>query len=116
MLKKRSHNHNNNQTKPKPQPNTKNKPTTNPLKIHTHKKTHNNNQTKNKGQQPQKQAAPFFANSTVFSSIGQNSLNNYFSLNQACRCCLNNMLHKLYLTSQKTPKQTFMIWLKNEKK
>jgi hypothetical protein len=46
MLKKSSHNHNNNQTNPKPQPNPKNKPTTNPIKIYTHKKTHNNNQTK----------------------------------------------------------------------
>jgi hypothetical protein len=50
MLKKRSHNHNNNQTNPKPQPNTKNKPTSNPLKIHTCKKTHNNNQTKKQKQ------------------------------------------------------------------
>ena len=46
-VEKTAHNHNNNQTNPKPQPNNKNKPTTNPPKIHVHKKTHNNNQTKN---------------------------------------------------------------------
>ena len=52
MLKKRLHNHNNNQTNPKKQPYTKNKPTTNPPKKYTHKKTHNNNQTKTKNTKP----------------------------------------------------------------
>jgi hypothetical protein len=72
-----------------PQKNTHTKKPTTTTKQKTHKKQ--------RSASP-KQFAPFSTNSTGFSSIGQNSLNNYFSLNQACRWCLNNILYKLYLT------------------
>jgi hypothetical protein len=83
LKKKRFHNHNNNQTKPKKQPNTKNKPTTNLVKIHTHKKTYNNNQQKHRKQKVSKPKTGccFFCKFNGLFFCWTDSLNNYFSIN-----------------------------------
>jgi sarcosine oxidase delta subunit len=76
MFKKRFLNHKNNQSKPKPQPNTKNKPTENPLKNHTHKK---NPQQPNKNREiNSKQFLHLLANSKGSVSTRQKLVNQEF--------------------------------------